>query len=100
MPAGRASSPLKSPLKKSKSTVGGPSTGDYEHMLVDQQHQMQMIISEKEIEIERLKTTVMSLNTKCSVVDDHLEDVKNTNARLDESEQMRAGLQDHIVDAG
>jgi hypothetical protein len=34
-----------------------------------------MQISEKEVEIERLKTTVVSLNGKCMVVDDHLADL-------------------------
>ena len=30
-----------------------------------------MQISEKEVEIDRLKTTVVALNGKCNVVDDH-----------------------------
>lgn len=33
-------------------------------------HNLQMSMSEKEIEIERLKITVVSLNTKCQIVDD------------------------------
>ena len=45
-----------------------------------------MVISKKEIEIERLKITVVSLNTKCIVVDDHLRDLENTSNRLDDSE--------------
>ena len=56
-----------------------------------------MVISEKEIELERLKTTVMSLNGKCSVVDDHVDDVNNTRAKFDQSEQTRGTLQVHIV---
>jgi uncharacterized protein YlzI (FlbEa/FlbD family) len=51
-----------------------------------------MVISEKEIELERLKTTVMSLNGKCSVVDDHIEDVRNTAMRFESSEQTRGSL--------
>lgn len=68
-----ATSPHKSP-KKNKSSVmaGNPTSVDYENMLNDQQHQMSMQVSEKEIEIERLKTTVTSLNHKCAIVDDHL----------------------------
>jgi len=45
-----------------------------------------MQISEKEIEIERLKTTVVSLNQKCAVVNDHEADVRITTDRLEESE--------------
>jgi predicted nucleic acid-binding Zn-ribbon protein len=62
-------------------------------------HSLQMGLSEKDIEIERLKITVVSLNTKCSVVDDHIEDLKNTSVRLGQSENMREKLQNHIVDA-
>ena len=58
---------------------------------------MQLNVSEKEIEIERLKITVVSLNTKCAVVDDHIEDLKNTTARFHDSEVNRQKLQDHIV---
>lgn len=83
----RPSSPTKSPKKR---PAAAPTSNDYEQMLLDQQHQMQMVISEKEIEIERLKTTVVSLNAKCSVVDDHVEDVKNTTNRINDSENQRA----------
>ena len=61
-------------------------------MLTDQQHQMSMQISEKEIEIDRLKTTVFSLNSKCVTVDDHLADVQNTRQMLQQSEAARAKL--------
>lgn len=60
---------------------------------------LQLGISEKEIEIERLKITVVSLNTKCTVVDDHIEDLKNTTARFHDSEENREKLQNHIVQA-
>jgi len=58
---------------------------------------MQMIISEKEIELERLKTTVFSLNGKCVIVDDHVEDVKTATYRFSDSENHRSSLQVHIV---
>ena len=45
-------------------------------MLDEQHHAFTMQISEKEIEIERLKTTVASLNGKCMVVDDYAADLK------------------------
>ena len=66
-------------------------------MISDQQHQMSMQVSEKEIEIERLKTTVTSLNHKCAIVDDHLADVKNARADFKDSEGNRVKLQEHII---
>ena len=93
MPAGRPQSPAKSPKKKS--TVGLDSETNFQDLV----HQLQMGLSEKDIEIERLKITVVSLNTKCSVVEDHIEDLKNTTERLDQSEAQRENLQNHIVEA-
>ena len=94
----RPSSPTKaSPGKKRVGTANAttaniPTTADYEVMLNDQQHSMSMQISEKEIEIDRLKTTVVSLNTKCVIVDDHVTDVHNTRGMLEESEKNREKL--------
>jgi hypothetical protein len=51
-----------------------------------------MHISEKEIEIERLKTTVIALNHKCSVVDDHVADVHTSSIRFSDSEVQRGEL--------
>ena len=65
------SSPHKSP-KKTKSNISpNVTTADYENMMNEQQHMMSMQVSEKEIEIDRLKTTVFTLNTKCQIVDEH-----------------------------
>ena len=95
----RQSSPLKSPKKQRPTTAINVSVNqEVETMLQDQGHQMQMVISEKEIEIERLKITVVSLNTKCTVVDDHIEDLKNTTTRYEDSEVNRENLQVHIVE--
>ena len=96
----RQSSPLKSPKKSVRPTTANNTSvnQEVESMLQDQGHQMQMVISEKEIEIERLKITVVSLNTKCTVVDDHIEDLKNTTTRYDDSEIQRENLQQHIVE--
>ena len=82
-------SPPKSPKKQRQSVYVGPSTLDYEQAMNDQQHQMNMHISDKEIEIERLKTTVVALNGKCTNNDDHLEDAKNATYRFTDSEQVR-----------
>jgi trehalose/maltose hydrolase-like predicted phosphorylase len=75
-----------------------PTTYEYEQMLADQQHQLSMQVSEKEIEIERLKTTVFALNGKCEIVNDHLADVQQANKRFQESEEARAKLQNHMVE--
>ena len=97
----RTSSPVKSsPGKKRQSqaqNVAMPTSADYESMLNDQQHQMSMQVSEKEIEIDRLKTTVVSLNSKCVIVDDHITDVQNNRENFQESEVARVKLQEHIV---
>ena len=95
----QTASPTKSPKKQKSITMAGPpvTTADYENMLSDQQHQMSMQVSEKEIEIERLKTTVASLNHKCAIVDDHLQDVQNARGDHKDSEANRVKLQEHIV---
>ena len=59
-----------------------------------------MTISEQEIEMERLKTTIMALNAKCSIVDDHKNDVNNTQIRHTESESIRVELHQHITTTG
>ena len=59
---------------------------------------MSMQVSEKEIEIERLKTTVFALNGKCELIDDHVNDVKASQAKFDDSERQRAALQSHITE--
>lgn len=51
-----------------------------------------MQVSEKEIEIERLMTTVQSLNHKCAIIDDRETDVKNISYTFGDSENKRAGL--------
>jgi hypothetical protein len=90
----QTASPTKSPKKQKSITMAGPpvTTADYENMLSDQQHQMSMQVSEKEIEIERLKTTVASLNHKCAIVDDHLQDVQNARGDHKDSEANRVKL--------
>ena len=51
-----------------------------------------MKISEQEIELDRLKTTVIALNGKCSVVDDHRADVDNHYDNHTDSEAKRVEL--------
>ena len=56
-----------------------------------------MTISSQEIEIERLKSTVVALNTKASVVDDHVIDVENHYGNHKDSENQRGVLHGHLV---
>ena len=56
-----------------------------------------MTISNQEIEIERLKTTVIALNGKCTIVEDVREDLTEKTKTFDESEKARADLQTHIT---
>ena len=52
-----------------------------------------MQVSEKEIEIERLMTTVASLNGKVAIIEDRETDVKNIGFRFGDSENQRGNLQ-------
>ena len=48
---------------------------------------MSMQVSDKEIEIERLKTTVFALNGKCELIEDHRNDVRATSNKFEDSEK-------------
>ena len=50
---------------------------------------MSMNVSEKEIEIERLMTTVVALNGKCSVAGDRVVDFDNITNKFVDSENNR-----------
>ena len=55
-----------------------------------------MTISEQEIELERLKTTVIALNAKCAIVDDHMFHAENTTVKHTDSEYKRIEIHTHI----
>lgn len=97
----KRSSTNRSP-KKARPATALQYTSVYEVdvQLQEQVHSSQMTISEQEIEIERLKTTVVALNAKCSIVDDHKIDVENTTVRHSESERVRVDLHQHITTTG
>lgn len=59
-----------------------------------------MLISEKEIEIERLKTTVVSLNIKCQVTQSIEKEVQKLQKMHENSEIDRVKLQNHVHDLG
>ena len=47
--------------------------------------------------MERLKTTIIALNSKAAVVDDHKTDVENHYSNHQESESQRVDLHTHIT---
>ena len=71
---------------------------DPAQVLQVQLHDAQMMISNQEIEIERLKTTVIALNAKASVVDDHKQDVDAHADRHIEHENARMELHTTITE--
>ena len=67
-----------------------------EMIYTEELHNSQMTISNQEIEIERLKTTVIALNGKCAIVDDHRFHAENTTVKHTESESKRVELHTQI----
>ena len=53
---------------------------------------------DKDIEIERLQTTCLTLNNKCSIVDDLMGENEVLKKRLSESENIRALQKDEIAE--
>tara|TARA_B110000285_G_C14819421_1_gene465762 strand:- start:283 stop:612 length:330 start_codon:yes stop_codon:yes gene_type:complete len=98
MRASRKSLGASSPKKQRASTafVSQQIVADNEYSLQTELHSAQMTISEQEIEIERLKTTVIALNAKCSIVDDHAVHAENTAEKHNDSEYKRVELHTHI----
>ena len=89
-----------SPKKKRPTTSNIPSAMEIERsreaMFTEELHNAQMTISEQEIEMERLKTTVIALNAKCAIVDDHIFHADNTTNKHTDSEAKRIDLHSHI----
>lgn len=56
-----------------------------------------MKVSALEIENERLRTTIMALNAKATVVDDHRNDAENHYGNHQVSETKRVELHTHIT---
>lgn len=56
-------------------------------------------LSEKEVELEHLKTVIVALNEKLKVKEDLEEDLKNNRKLLEESEMARKELQQNLENA-
>jgi hypothetical protein len=87
----------KSPRKSRPQTAYVSNESAVDPQVQELYSHAQFTISEQEVEIERLKTTVVALNAKCSIVDDHKTDVQNTTIRHTESESIRVELHSHIT---
>ena len=57
---------------------------------------MQFQLGERDIEIDRMKTTLFALNEKLAMVTDIKNDLEETKSYLQGSEQTRQELQGHI----
>ena len=89
-----------SPSKKTKASNIYQQVNEQEIVIQEQLHASQMTISSQEIEIERLKTTVLALNSKVTVLEDHKIDVGNHYGNHQDSEDKRGDLHSHIVQTG
>jgi len=90
-----------SPKKKRPTTSSNVPTAvelerSRETYFTEELHSAQMTISMQEIEMERLKTTVIALNGKCAIVDDHIAHGENTTAKHNDSENKRVELHNNI----
>lgn len=55
-------------------------------------------MGERDVEIERMKTTLLALNEKLTVVNDVKQDIVEHQQYFQESEAQRAKLQNILVD--
>ena len=94
----KRTSVLRSPKKQRPMTGSLSQTFEPEIVFQEQLHAAQMTISNQEIELERLKTTVIALNAKCSIVDDHRTDVEQHYEKHSVSEVRRGELHTTITD--
>lgn len=64
----------------------------------EEKQQLEFTIGEKDVEIERMKTTLIALNGKLGALSDVEKEVVDQRRYLQESEGKRGDLQDHITD--
>jgi hypothetical protein len=76
MRSSRPSSNYSSP-RKSKAVKITQQVTVSEIQIHEELHNVTMKLSEQEIESERLKTTIIALNAKAVIVDDHKNDADN-----------------------
>lgn len=64
----------------------------------EEKQQLEFTIGEKDVEIERMTTTLVALNGKLGALTDAESEVISQRRYLVESESKRGELQDHITD--
>ena len=64
----------------------------------DESQELQFAIGERDVEIERMKITLVALNEKLAVTNDIRLDCDQHKQYLSQSEQQRANLQAQIMD--
>ena len=90
-----------SPKKRQSTTspTKAPKNEDVISGLQAEIQHLQFQLGERDIEIERMKTTLIALNEKVAVTSDIKNDCDEHKGYLDTSENERKKLQNHIVDA-
>lgn len=98
----RPSSPKKS--SPGKRNMHSPSKSniqdDYLNGLQGENQNLQFQIGERDVEIERMKTTLMALNEKLQVLTDIKQDIDDHKEYIRNSEDKRNELQSYIKQTG
>ena len=68
--------------------------------LADQNNALQFQIGERDVEVERMKTTLFALNEKLTVLEDVEKDITETRQNFKSSEATRGELQAQILSTG
>lgn len=94
-----------SPKKSTRNSLASPKKSishnyqdDIINQLQDENQQLQFQLGERDIEIDRMKTTLFALNEKLAMVTDIRNDLDETKSYLQGSESTRQELQGHIQD--
>lgn len=64
----------------------------------EEKQQLEFVIGEKDVEIERMKTTLIALNGKLGALSDADKEAAQQRQNLEQSEGQRGELQDHITE--
>ena len=96
---------MQSPKHKKRNTISSPAKTDRKggldetlQTLETTNQDLQFQIGEKDIENERMKTTLFALNEKLAVMEDIEKDIEEHKKYLKTSETSRVDLQNHITE--
>ena len=98
-------SPKRRPATGTASKAGSPrktpAQANFEDSIAiihEEKQQLEFVIGEKDVEIERMKTTFIALNGKLRAHSDADKEACDQRTNLEQSEAQRGQLQDHITD--